>query len=200
MLRILQIIIPYILNFSWPRVSKVAVHLSIRFLNLLNLNIILLTVYSSYLPQGECSKTKKLTHLDHFLHYPKIVLGLKHYQKRVFIKYGHCIYSWKAHGKEISNKTKGFWPSLPTSYITQKSVPGPQMSKHGCSLIMVVSFTVGKPIERRFQKLQKSLTHSTHSLPHPKVSQSWTPLQVRLYLCCWKTHRKQMWIMGFHPM
>ena len=53
-------------------------------------------------------------------------------------------------------------------------------------------FTVGKLIERIFQKVQKNLTHPTHSLPHPKVGPG--PF---FKLDCTYAVGKQMWIMGF---
>ena len=44
-----------------------------------------------------------------------------------------------------------------------------KMRGNGCSLSMIVSYTIGKPKERRFQKDQKFLTHPTHFLPCPEI-------------------------------
>ena len=52
---------------------------------------------------------------------------------------------------------------------TQKFVPGPKMTKNVCSLIIVMSYTTVKPMERRFPKDQEVLTCSIYFLPCPKI-------------------------------
>lgn len=51
---------------------------------------------------------------------------------------------------------------------TQKFVLDPKMTKNVCSLIIVMSYTTVKPMERRFPKDQV-LTCSTYFLPCPKI-------------------------------
>ena len=67
--------------------------------------------------------------------------------------------------------------SILTSSIHFLSRPkidhGFKMTKNGCSLnVMVVSYTVGKPMERRFHKLKKTFTFS-YLLPAPPKNRSW---------------------------
>ena len=50
-----------------------------------------------------------------------------------------------------------------TTYPAQKSVTDPKMTKNVCSLSMMVSNTVGKLMEKRFQKVKKV------DPPHPKL-------------------------------
>ena len=42
----------------------------------------------------------------------------------------------------------------------KKLILGPKMSKNGCSLSVVVSYTVGNPMEKMFQKLKKNLSQA----------------------------------------
>ena len=84
------------------------------------------------------------------------------------------MYQWKTHGKEISKiqKKKKKKDLTHTIYFLPhpKISPGPKMSKSGYLLSMVVSYTLGKPMEDRFPKKQKILICLTHFLPHRKIS------------------------------
>ena len=46
----------------------------------------------------------------------------------------------------------------------------PKMNENMSSLSVVISYTVAKPMERRFQKIKKNLTHLTHFLPHSVIA------------------------------
>ena len=51
------------------------------------------------------------------------------------------------------------------SSSTQKQLQGPKTSKNGCWLSILLSYTIGKSMERGFQKLKKKSIHSTYFLP-----------------------------------
>ena len=45
---------------------------------------------------------------------------------------------------------------------------GPKMTKNGCSLSMLLLYTIGKPMERKFQKIKKLMCPISF-MPHPKI-------------------------------
>ena len=50
-----------------------------------------------------------------------------------------------------------FFTGPPTFCSTQKFAPSPNMAKNGCSLSMVLLYAIGKPMEKRFQKVKKMI-------------------------------------------
>ena len=52
-------------------------------------------------------------------------------------------------------RPKILWSVPPTSCPTQKLVQCPKMNESGCSLAIILSRTIGKPMESRFQKVKK---------------------------------------------
>ena len=59
--------------------------------------------------------------------------------------------------------------SVPTSCSVEKLVLGPKMTKNGSSLSVAVSYTVGKPMDRRFQKVKKKRSIPPISCPAQKL-------------------------------
>ena len=51
-------------------------------------------------------------------------------------------------------RPKILWSVPPTSCPTQKLVQCPKMNEGGCSLVIILSRTIGKPMESRFQKVK----------------------------------------------
>ena len=64
--------------------------------------------------------------------------------------------------------------SVPTSCLVQKLVLGPKMTKNGSSLSMAVSHTVGKPMDRRFQRVKKKKKKEEQSHPFPALLKNWS--------------------------
>lgn len=63
---------------------------------------------------------------------------------------------------------------------------------------MVVSYTVGNPTERRFQKVNKKMTCTTHFLYCPKTGagpyndETWMFIKYSRVISRWKAHEKEI--------
>ena len=70
-------------------------------------------------------------------------------------------------------KTKKCWLTPPTSCPAQKVVQGPEMTKNRCSLSLILPYTIGKPMEGRFQRVKKF--DPSHSLLASSKNCYWAP-------------------------
>lgn len=71
------------------------------------------------------------------------------------------------YNKPMENPWKENFKNISCSI--QKLLSNPKVNKSSCSLSMFMSYNVGNPMEIRSQKTTKTLTHTIHFLPHPKI-------------------------------